>query len=108
MGWEIAEVSSGIISPCHMARVPRLLDVSVPLATGIPTYPGNPEFELQPVKRIAEGGSSNVSRLILGTHTGTHVDAPRHFFDDGAGVDELALELLIGRARVLELTVRGG
>ena len=70
-----------------MARVPQLLDVSVSLAAGIPAYPGNPEFELQPIKRIADGGSSNVSKLTMGTHTGTHVDAPRHFFDAGAGVD---------------------
>ena len=44
----------------------------------------------------------------MGTHTGTHVDAPRHFFDDGAGVDALSLDLLIGRARVVEITKRGG
>jgi arylformamidase len=42
------------------------------------------------------------------THTGTHVDAPRHFFDDKPGVDALPLDLLIGRARVLDLPVRGG
>ena len=91
-----------------MARVPKLLDVSVPLAAGIPAYPGNPEFELHPIKRIADGDSSNVSRLVMGTHTGTHVDAPRHFFDDGAGVDGLRLDLLLGRARVVEITKRGG
>jgi arylformamidase len=91
-----------------MARVPKLLDVSVPLREGLPAYPGNPPFELQPLKRIAEGGSSNVSRLMLGTHTGTHVDAPKHFFDDGAGVDGLALNLLIGRARVIDISKRGG
>ncbi|MGH9371102.1 MAG: cyclase family protein [Vicinamibacterales bacterium] len=91
-----------------MARVPRFLDVSVPLAAGIPTYPGNPEFELQPIKRIAAGDSSNVSRLVMGTHSGTHVDAPRHFFDGGAGTDALELELLIGRARVVDLPRRGG
>jgi arylformamidase len=91
-----------------MARVPKLLDVSVPLAAGIPTYPGNPDFELQPIKRISEGGSSNVSRLVMGTHTGTHVDAPRHFIDDGIGVDALPLDLLIGRARVVEIARRGG
>jgi arylformamidase len=90
-----------------MARVPRLLDVSVPLAAGVPAYPGNPEFELEPVKRIADGGSSNVSRLVMGTHTATHVDAPRHFFDDGAGVDQLQLDLLLGRARVVEIARRG-
>jgi arylformamidase len=91
-----------------MARVPRFLDVSVPLAAGIPTYPGNPAFELDPVKRIADGASSNVSRLVIGTHTGTHVDAPRHFFDEGIAVDALALDLLIGRARVIDLPRRGG
>jgi arylformamidase len=91
-----------------MAPAPRLVDVSVPLQPGIPTYPGNPEFELQPIKRLAAGGSSNVSRLVMGTHTGTHVDAPRHFFDEGAGVDRLALDLLIGRARVVELPFHGG
>src|SRR6476646_3782343 len=91
-----------------MARVPQFLDVSVSLTARIPAYPGNPEFELQPIKRIAAGGSSNVSKLVMGTHTGTHVDAPKHFFDDGAGVDALPLDLLLGRARVVEVTKRGG
>jgi arylformamidase len=91
-----------------MARVPKLLDVSVPLTAGIPAYPGNPQFELQPLKRIADGGSSNVSRLIMGTHTGTHVDAPKHFIDDAGGIDALPLDLLIGRARVVEINQRGG
>src|ERR687886_2666841 len=91
-----------------MSPAPRLVDVSVPLQAGLATYPGNPEFELQPVKRIADGGSSNVSRLVMGTHSGTHVDAPRHFFDDGAGADRLPLDLLLGRARVVEINRRGG
>lgn len=90
-----------------MARVPKLLDVSVPLKQGMPTFPNNPPFELAPVKRIADGGSSNVSRLVLSTHTGTHVDAPKHFFDDGAGIDGLALNLLIGRTRVVDINKRG-
>ena len=91
-----------------MPRAPRLIDVSVLLRPGLPTYPGNPEFELQPVKRIAEGASSNVSRLVMGTHTGTHVDAPHHFFDDKPGVDSLPLDLLVGRARVIDVPTRGG
>ena len=90
-----------------MARVPKLLDVSVPLAQGLPTYPGNPPFELQALKRIADGGSSNVSRMVLGTHAGTHVDAPKHFIDDAMGVDALPLNLLIGRTRVVDIGRRG-
>ena len=91
-----------------MPRAPRLVDVSVLLAPGLATYPGNPEFEMTAVKRIASGDSSNNSRLVMGTHTGTHVDAPKHFFDDKPGVDTLPLELLVGRARVLDLPHRGG
>ena len=41
------------------------------------------------------GDSSNVSTLHMSAHAGTHVDAPRHFFDDGAGADALPLEMLL-------------
>ena len=67
--------------------------------------PDNTPFSLEPIKRIARGDSSNVSTLHMSAHTGTHVDAPRHFFDDGAGAEALPLELLIGRARVIEVDV---
>ena len=89
-------------------RTPRFVDVSVALAAGTPVYPGNPAFEITPFKRIANGDSSNNSRLTMGTHSGTHVDAPRHFFDDRPGADALPLELLLGRARVIDLPHRGG
>lgn len=91
-----------------MPRPPRLLDVSVLLKPGMPVYPGNPEFECEPVHRIAQGHSSNHSRLVMGTHTGTHVDAPLHFFDGRPGVDQMPLDLLIGRARVVDCPQRGG
>jgi arylformamidase len=91
-----------------MPRGTRLIDVSVLLRPGVPTYPGNQPFEFAPVKRIARGDSSNVSKLVMGTHTGTHVDAPKHFFDDKPGVEALPLDLLIGRARVIDVPVRGG
>jgi arylformamidase len=86
----------------------KLIDVSVPLDANLPTYPGNTPYTLEPIHRIAQGDTSNVSTLHLGAHAGTHVDAPRHFFDDGPGADALPLELLIGRARVIELTTRRG
>jgi arylformamidase len=86
----------------------KLIDVSVPLDANLPTYPGNTPFSLEAIKRIANGDSSNVSTLHLSAHGGTHVDAPRHFFDDGAGAEALPLELLCGRARVIEITSRKG
>jgi arylformamidase len=86
----------------------KLIDVSVPLDSNLATYPGNTPFSLEAIKRIARGDSSNVSSLHLSAHAGTHVDAPRHFFDDGTGTESLALELLCGRTRVVELTTRKG
>jgi arylformamidase len=84
----------------------KLIDVSVPLDAKLASYPGNTPFSIEPVKRIASGGSSNVSTLHMSAHSGTHVDAPRHFFDSGAATEALALDILIGRARVIELTTR--
>jgi len=86
----------------------KLIDVSVPLDAQLPTYPHNTPFALEPIKRLARGDSSNVSTLHMSAHTGTHVDAPRHFFDDGAATDALPLDLLIGRARVIEVSSRAG
>jgi arylformamidase len=86
----------------------KLIDVSVPLDAQLPTYPHNTPFSVEPIKRLARGDSSNVSTLHMSAHTGTHVDAPRHFFDEGAGTESLPLELLIGRARVIEVSSRAG
>ena len=86
----------------------KLIDVSVPLDAQLPTYPNNTPFSLEAIKRIARGDSSNVSTLHMSAHTGTHVDAPRHFFVAGSGTESLPLDLLLGRARVIEVDSRGG
>jgi arylformamidase len=81
-----------------------LIDVTVPLDTQLPTYPHNTPFTLEAIKRLARGDSSNVSTLHMSAHSGTHVDAPRHFFDAGAGTEALSLDLLIGPTRVIEIS----
>src|SRR5947207_6302807 len=86
----------------------RLIDVTVPLDEHLATYPGNTPFTLEPVKRIAQGASSNLSTVHMSAHAGTHVDAPRHFFDGAPGAEALPLEMLIGRARVVEVSARKG
>lgn len=86
----------------------KLIDVTVPLDASVPTYPGNTPYSLEAVKRIARGDSSNVSSLHMSAHAGTHVDAPRHFFDGAPGAEALPLEMLVGRARVIEITSRKG
>jgi arylformamidase len=86
----------------------KLIDVSVPIDASLPTYPGNTPFSLEAIKRISRGESSNVSTVHMSAHAGTHVDAPRHFFDGAAGVDLLPLEMLLGRVRVIEIHSRKG
>jgi arylformamidase len=86
----------------------KLIDVSVPIDANLPSYPGNTPFTLEAVKRIARGDSSNVSSLHMSVHAGTHVDAPRHFFDNAIGIDALPLDMLLGRTRVIDVRTRKG
>lgn len=85
--------------------MPQLLDVTVPLSSGVPTFPGDPRYHMERVLQISTGHPCNVARLSMGSHAGTHVDAPFHFLPEGATVEQLPLEVLMGRARVLEILV---
>jgi arylformamidase len=78
-----------------------IYDISLPLRSGGVVYPGNPAIAITAQQAIAQGAGANVSRLDFGSHSGTHVDAPKHFFDDGAGVDALPLDVLMGPARLI-------
>jgi len=80
-----------------------IYDISVPLRPGIPTYGGDePGPELTYTGLLSRGDSSNLSTLSLGSHTGTHVDAPHHFIDGRATVDALSPEALLGSVHVVE------
>lgn len=76
----------------------RIYDLSVPIRTGGLVYPGNPEISIELQQAVAKGASANVSLIRFGSHTGTHADASRHFFDDGQPADKIPLEHLIGPA----------
>jgi arylformamidase len=81
-----------------------LLDVTIPIRNGMPVYDDNPGVCLERARSIAEGDVVNISRLDLGVHTGTHVDAPVHFIEGGEGVEAIEPELLIGEAYVVDAT----
>jgi len=81
----------------------KWLDVSIPLRSGITVWPSDPPFEFLPQRRIAQGDRCNTSLLRLGTHTGTHVDAPWHFEESGARLDAVAADLYFGDALLLDL-----
>jgi arylformamidase len=82
----------------------RLIDVTVPVRDGMPIYDRNPGVHLERARSIAKGDPVNISRLELGVHTGTHVDAPVHFIEGGAGAEAIDPASLIGEAHVVDAT----
>ena len=85
----------------------ELFDVSQGIVHAMPVWPGDPVVEVNRVMEVGAGDVANVSELRLGTHTGTHVDPPAHFFDDGTTADALPLDALIGDALVADVTGAG-
>lgn len=83
-----------------------IYDASMPLRNGMPTYDGNVPFKRTLQLEIAKGKPCNQSVLELGAHSGTHLDAPFHFIDGTEGIEKTALDTLVGRARVVDLTGR--
>ena len=79
------------------------MDVTIPMAMGMTVWPGDPEFLFEADSRIADGDSSNVSVIRMSTHTGTHVDAPWHFEEDGARLHAVDPSVFFGDAQVLDI-----
>lgn len=81
-----------------------LIDISAPLSPSLPVWPGDPPVSVTRALDVACGDAATVSRLALGSHTGTHVDAPCHFLPNGAPLDALPLATFVGPARVVAIT----
>ncbi len=81
----------------------KIWDISVTISPNLPTWPGDPKAIVERVSAIAEGANANVSRMDMGVHTGTHVDAPVHFIDGTTAVESLKLDILIGPAQVVQI-----
>jgi arylformamidase len=79
------------------------IDVSVRLRDGMVHWPDNPPVRIERMLDIECGDVATVSKLSMGSHTGTHMDAPLHFVRGGKGLDEMPFEATIGRARVIEV-----
>lgn len=83
--------------------MPEIIDISVPLKSDLPVWPGSPGFKLYRTMNLAAGDEANVSQLDTDVHVGTHVDAPCHFIESGTAVEDLSLDVLMGVAYVAEL-----
>ena len=81
----------------------KIYDITVPLSNNVPVYKGDPKVEITTANSIAKGDAANVSKLCFGAHTATHVDAPNHFIEGARKVNELDLNKLVGKCRVVEI-----
>jgi arylformamidase len=89
--------------PFHNLMKRPWKDVSVPLRDGMVHWPGDPECHIKRVNRMEDGAVCNLTHLSMSAHTGTHMDAPRHFIADGITMEQMPFEAVIGRCRVFEL-----
>jgi arylformamidase len=83
-------------------------DISIPLQPGIPIFEGDPSFHLERAFSIAGGAACNVSRVDMGVHSGTHLDAPLHFIDGAPGSDGIPLAAGMGPAWVVDALALAG
>ncbi|MDO8569109.1 MAG: cyclase family protein [Dehalococcoidales bacterium] len=81
------------------------IDISVPLRNGMVHWPGDPGFSIERTEEIGkEGAHANLSNITMGSHSGTHVDAPCHFIPGEKGVDRMPLDVAVGPARIIEIS----
>lgn len=77
------------------------IDISTPLHSGMLVWPGDDAVQVEQVMSLERGDPFNLTRLAMSAHTGTHMDAPRHFLRQGAGMETMPLALMSGPARVM-------
>jgi arylformamidase len=78
-----------------------IYDISVPISPELPIWPGDPPVQVTQIQHLDRGDPMTLSRLQMGAHTGTHVDAPAHFVAGGRTVEALDIEVLVGPALVV-------
>jgi arylformamidase len=81
----------------------KIIDLSLEIYDKSPVFPGDPEMDIRQFHSIGKTGY-NVSCLSISSHAGTHIDAPKHFFDNGTSVDKIPLSKCVGQAFVLDFT----
>jgi len=84
------------------------IDISIPLHDHMTVFTGDPPFNIELAQSMADGAICNVSRMELGVHTGTHMDAPVHFIEGAAGAESADLDVLLGPAWVVDASSAAG
>ena len=84
----------------------KYIDISVTLKSGMVHWPGDPPVRIKRSLNMDKGHIVNVSRMDMGAHTGTHMDAPLHFIRKGKSLDKMPLDATVGEARVIKIKDR--
>lgn len=84
-------------------KINKVVDLSMDITNETPIYPGDPKPDIKPSAMIERDGY-NVSQVNIGSHTGTHVDAPFHFNKDGLKMDEVGITQFLGNGLVINVT----
>ena len=77
-------------------------DITLPISDSLVLWPGDPPVQITQPSNIERGDTETITRICMGAHTGTHVDAPLHFVKEGNPVDSLPLDVLIGDAVIID------
>lgn len=82
----------------------KWIDISQPFSNKIGTWPGDTAFQFDLAYTKEQTGSVNIGRFTTSVHTGTHADAPFHFDNDAPTIDQLDVNVYIGRSKVVDVT----
>ena len=82
----------------------KIFDISVGMKNEMTIYPGDPHFNLSSRLDMSKGDEINLSEVRMGVHTGSHIDSPLHFIENGASITEIPLTRFYGTCQVLDLT----
>jgi len=83
----------------------KVYDLTMALEEGLKIYPDNVSFKLTPVSTLAKDGY-NVNKIEMDEHTGTHVDAPLHFYENGVSIGDIPACMLLGKAVILDFSAK--
>jgi arylformamidase len=81
----------------------KLYDISLPVSSRLPIWPGDPILSFVMAASIQKGDECNLTEIRMGAHTGTHIDAPYHLLEEGGKIDSIPPEIFVGPCLVVEV-----
>jgi arylformamidase len=81
----------------------RIIDITVEISENMVVWEGDPGVKIRQLLKMKNGDPYNLTRIDLGVHNGSHVDAPLHFINEGMSIDHFPLSQMVGPVQVIEI-----